>query len=1143
MLRGYALWMMVCILAVSLLLPSHPLATVQAQEQPTLAQFAQLTPQDEAEPNDSISDDPASDEANPIGPGDAAATPSWRQTITGRIDPAEDEDWYRFEVSEPGSAVLLTLSDLPADYDLVLVNGPDVVLEGDAGLENVLDTRGRARSSRGRARSSRGRARSSRGRARSSGDGVNAIRGRARSSGGTLNAISAEAGTTAEEIESILWLPGTYYIAVVGDNGATSGQPYTLDVEVSGSDLAYNLPPLPSVSLQLPTTPPPAIAPEDVRTLFVVNSQRMKERYPADDATVDEITAQIDDVRLRPEVSGVVLDVGSGVLASTTLIANAYALWDSDPTNPFYANYVAQIYNSVVTAAAVRNPSSGSGPPLYPNIEYIVLVGGDEVIPFYRVPDLATVANQREYLPYLDAVEAEEGNGSTGVVRRDSPLWGALNHGTLLTDDIYGDAEPYQLPYHLLFVPDRAVGRLVETPGEVLAYLTQYSTAGDNAPLQIDATENGAVVSGYDFLTNQAEALQARFALLGIEATALINDTWTTVELENVWFGGDFAGFRAGDYTTQSPFALQSVNGHFDHMWAIPADESQPRSSYLRADSIFAPEPASGSARYFRNRVCYSVGCHSGLNVAASSVEADADPLYQADFPQAFLKQGGNWIGNTGYGYGDADTVGYSERLSVFFTEELGRDVRDADDDYIGQPIGTAMARAKQRYIRNATFLDVHDVKSLMVWTLYGLPFLRVTVDEPQPPLSDELQPDTIPASIDNTLGLSERIVTFTTSIDNGGSLPVLDGVAVEDSFVQAGFSSPAEPRIIEAAQAGYPDLPEFAYPLSVKADSGLENVLVKDVVFMGGSYRTLDAYQPRVSQIVTQDLDLLPAEPLTFEAGAETWYPELLFEHSNTALYTDTEIARRDQMLVIPAQFRADAAGEQGTLRLYEQMVFKVLYLDPEEAPPASVQDTTPPLISAVRVLDDDTAVQASGITLLAEISDDVSPDEALQVQGAYIEGDAWVPFSFQEDTTRGFWRASLPGDASVARYIISARDQAGNVSTYTGKGDFAAPSGEISSIKLEGPRRVELESTATYIASVEPATAAQPLSYQWSPEPDAGQGTPAATYSFPSDAELPASGLQTIRVTVANMGGSVSRDISVQVGTSTVYLPLVQR
>jgi hypothetical protein len=248
--------------------------------------------------------------------------------------------------------------------------------------------------------------------------------------------------------------------------------------------------------------------------------------------------------------------------------------------------------------------------------------------------------------------------------------------------------------------------------------------------------------------------------------------------------------------------------------------------------------------------------------------------------------------------------------------------------------------------------------------------------------------------------------------------------------------------------------------------------------------------------------------------------------------------------MLVIPARFRTDAAGEQGTLRLYEQMVFKVLYLDPEEAPADSVQDTTPPVISAVRVLTADTAVQASGITLLAEISDDVSPDAGLQVQGSYIEnGDTWVPFSFQEDTTRGFWRASLPGDIGTARYIVSARDQAGNVSTYTGKGDFAAPSGEISSIELAGPRQVPLDSTATYTASVQPATAAQPLSYEWSPEPDAGQGTPAATYAFPLGAEPPANGRQPITVTVTNMGGSVSREITVQVGTGTLYLPLVQR
>ena len=46
-------------------------------------------------------------------------------------------------------------------------------------------------------------------------------------------------------------------------------------------------------------------------------------------------------------------------------------------------------------------------------------------------------------------------------------------------------------------------------------------------------------------------------------------------------------------------------------------------------------------------------------------IYATASSKYRADFAEAILKQGGNWIGNTGYGYGDSDLVGYSERLAL----------------------------------------------------------------------------------------------------------------------------------------------------------------------------------------------------------------------------------------------------------------------------------------------------------------------------------------------------------------------------------------------------------------------------------------------------------------------------------------------
>ncbi|NJL32821.1 MAG: hypothetical protein HC893_01890 [Chloroflexaceae bacterium] len=344
----------------------------------------------------------------------------------------------------------------------------------------------------------------------------------------------------------------------------------------------------------------------------------------------------------------------------------------------------------------MQNPSSEipgmpTGEPIYPNAEYIVIIGGDEIIPFYRVPDLATVANELEYLPYLQqAIDP-----ATGVIDRNSAIGGALAFGTYLTDDLYGDADSYELSYHPLFVPDLGVGRLVETPIEILAYFDQYLT-GD-ALLTINAAETPdtrALATGYDFLQDQAFALQSAFESIGFQPndriSLLATDDWNADDLTDVWFDGQFADLTTPfSYTVKSPFYLQSVNAHYDHWQAIPAVEEE---GTVLADSILQATSASAADRYFTNRICYTVGCHGGLNIDATAIASGANPIYAADFPQAVLKQGGIWIGNTGYGYGDADLVGYGERMTIFFTEELGRDVRDPIyDTYIGQSVGTAL--------------------------------------------------------------------------------------------------------------------------------------------------------------------------------------------------------------------------------------------------------------------------------------------------------------------------------------------------------------------------------------------------------------------------------------------------------------------
>ena len=55
-----------------------------------------------------------------------------------------------------------------------------------------------------------------------------------------------------------------------------------------------------------------------------------------------------------------------------------------------------------------------------------------------------------------------------------TPLSAAAAASDLLTDDPYGDVNPMPWLDRYLYVPDVAVGRLVETPAQIVAALDQY---------------------------------------------------------------------------------------------------------------------------------------------------------------------------------------------------------------------------------------------------------------------------------------------------------------------------------------------------------------------------------------------------------------------------------------------------------------------------------------------------------------------------------------------------------------------------------------------------------------------------------------------------------------------------------------------
>ena len=95
------------------------------------------------------------------------------------------------------------------------------------------------------------------------------------------------------------------------------------------------------------------------------------------------------------DLSSLACNTGTNV----TVLNNLYTQWDGNLTNPLLANEVAQeIWYILDNLIKIK----------YPAVENIVIVGGDNIIPFYRVPDQTVIANEADYAIARHAPELNE---------------------------------------------------------------------------------------------------------------------------------------------------------------------------------------------------------------------------------------------------------------------------------------------------------------------------------------------------------------------------------------------------------------------------------------------------------------------------------------------------------------------------------------------------------------------------------------------------------------------------------------------------------------------------------------------------------------------------------------------------------------
>jgi hypothetical protein len=456
-----------------------------------------------------------------------------------------------------------------------------------------------------------------------------------------------------------------------------------------------------------------------------------------------------------------------------------------------------------------------------------------------------------------------------------------------------------------LFVPGLAVGRLVESKDDIVKALDTFTQFNG----QLDpATTSSALVTGYDFLTDGSQTVADALTADKFVTNSLINDTWTKAELTNAFVAGDPA--------------VASINAHFDHNRALPADQN---AAGTQTD-LFTPADLPSDDR-FANGLFFSMGCHGGLSV--SDIELGVSPD-SVDWAQSFSGRGAQWIANTGFGYGDTELVSYSERLMSLFAKELATDG--------SLTTGEALSLAKRDYAKTTQVWSPYDEKALQEVVHYGLPMYRIAATP-----SSAAAPIVAVVSATAAPGLA-------TSPDPITSVPAaavtlnMTGVVRNDSATQGSFYS------LDGNTLQVKDRP--VEPLSVTDVRIASTDPAAGRQPHGALVSALTSHEVQSSPGVTESFAPYISHPVIDRSGNE-----VLADTTGDAIFPAT-LARATRssdavgnpvgtLLFSAGQFRPTGPGV-GQQRLFDTATVQVLYGTGDDFVPPTIATSRGALVSA---------------------------------------------------------------------------------------------------------------------------------------------------------------------------------------------------
>lgn len=775
----------------------------------------------------------------------------------------------------------------------------------------------------------------------------------------SILAVSAFGGNASEGVSVLTWeATGDFYIRVRGREGAfAADQPFDLTVtQIGGQCNGVDPNLLPAETL--------SASAGGFKTVILTDLARLP-GSPADKAA---LLARLNAFAARPEVAGAVVDV-----SASPRVAAANALSDPRPQCVYAKNLVAYAINDLVKAYRANNP-----------VQYVLIVGGDEVIPFFRHPDQAMLANERNYVPpVLDNTASQA----------------SLRLGYVLSQDRYGASRELLIKDDFLPIPDLPVGRLVETLSDINAMFDAYDLTTNG----VVATPTSALVTGYDFLVDAAEATQAELtAGLGVPVNTLITPRDVS-PLDPASWNAD--QLRAALFTTRRD--LIYLAGHFNANAALAADYTT---------RIFASEVVT-SAVDFRNVIIVSGGCHSGYNLV--NQHGVPNVTLQPDWAQAFASRGATFIGGTGYQYGETILIEYGERLYLTLAQQLRAGTGPV-------AVGAALVQAKQIYLANTPELRGIHEKTLLQATLFGFPMLAVDM-----PAGRATPPAPAPSVVVGTEGFASNPgLTLGLRVTEVTVLPNLN--LVEYPLTDLSVNEPVTATYATGNNGYVVNPAEPALPLE-KRNVSVDNILLRGVGFVGGDYTDLPNILPMVGAATTEIRGVVPPFYSNVFYPTDPWRVN----------YLSTLTGGPTELMAQAAQYRSNTPGDvRGTLRQYSAMRFRLFYSNNT----TTYGGGSVPALSAPPSIVSISGVANGGV---AEIQARVTGNPAAGIQEVWVTftdptapAPAWQSvFMTQNASDSTLWEASIPlggTDPANFQFMVQAVNGVGLVTLSSNQGAY---------------------------------------------------------------------------------------------------------